>query len=390
MSSGKLDGGYFHSSLGGGDLDPDRALLELDAQFKSSELREEVRWRLSVLSDISAMPDLLEASNALRAKLTQIFTSGRDEMAVLSLLKEITEVPGNDGKPLDLRRFVKRNRRTYSESEYRAILAKKMENTRLQLENLLVFYPDAAEDLQQLVKGLQDLQAMVSDAGSKMLDVKAKEDRLRSGPVFRKYEDLKGLFLKDWLKRFGNVSDEQVAGLSPEEIQKLILEHQRHQMTQLLKSKVRPVDTDMTPHLSLHDTLEGEYKDPDFWKLANSHVKTGFRQWVLAAIQAFGMLKGQRYAFFQSESNQDQYLLFGLGVASIPTIAGAPIVMVPYIKPFARKAGYLLEIRKRELGDPKEYHHELMHYVMPFLYAFDQLKEFKVSRELMQYFNGRY
>jgi hypothetical protein len=387
----KADTSYFHTSLdSSGDLDPERFLLEVDSQFRSPELKEEVRWRLNVLTDISAMPDLLEASTALRTRLTQIFTAGGDEMTVLSRLKELTEVPGNDGKPLDLRRFLKRTRRTYSESEYRAILGKKLENTRVQLENLLLFYPDAEGDLQQLVKALQDLQTLMLDLGRKTQDVKDQEDKLRAGPVFRKYEELKSRFLKDWLARFGNIPDAEISGLTPEEIQKLILEHQRHQMTALLRTKIRPVDTDMTPHLSLHDTLEGEFKDPEFWKMSNSHVKSGFRQWVLAAIQAFGMLKGQRYAFFQSESDKDQYLLFGLGVSSIPTIPGAPIVMVPYIKPFARKAGYLLEIRKRELGDPKEYHHELMHYVMPFLYAFDQLKEFRVSRDLIQYFNGRY
>src|SRR5574341_1155222 len=384
MAIGKPEATYFHTSLGGGgELDPERFLMEVDAQFRSPELKEEVRWRLNVLTDISTMPDLAEATAALRARLTQIFTSGGDESAVLIRLKELTEVPGNDGKPLDLRRFIKRNRRTYSESEYRSILAKKMENTRVHLENLLAFYPDAEGDLQQLVTALHDLQTKLSDPVRKTQDVKDQEDKLRAGPVFRKYEELKSRFLRDWLARFGNIPEAEIAGLTPEEIQKLILEHQRHQMTQLLRSKIRPVDTDMTPHLSLHDTLEGAYKDQDFWKMANSHVKTGFRQWVLAAIQAFGMLKGQRYAFFQSESDQDLYLLFGLGVSSIPKIPGAPIVMVPYLKPFARKAGYLLEIRKRELGDPKEYHHELMHYVMPFLYAFDQLKEFKVSRDLL-------
>jgi len=77
-------------------------------------------------------------------------------------------------------------------------------------------------------------------------------------------------------------------------------------------------------------------------------------------------------------------------VSALPQAGGKPLVMVPYMKPFTRKANYLLEVRKRDMGDTQAYYHELVHYVLPFLYAFDQMKEFKIGKELLIFFNTRY
>jgi hypothetical protein len=391
MADAKPDVTFFRTLYQGQvDFDAERFLVEVEAQFDSPDVREEVRWRLNVLSEISGLAELAEASTVLKDQLTRIFSAGGDEAAVLAKLKSLTEIPGKDGKPIDLRRFLKRNRRTFSESEYRGILAKKLENTRLHLENLIAFYPDAEGELQKLVKALHMLRSKLDDPSNRTADIKEQEDRLRTTMTFQIYEDLKIRFLKDWLARFTSLSEAEIAGMTPEEIQRMILEHQRHQMTQLLKTKIQLVDADMREHLGVHDTLEGEFKDAGFWRHANQNARTGFRQWVLSAVQAFGMLKGQRYAFFQSEDDRDQYLLFGLGVSALPATPDQPIRMVPYIKPFTRKVGYLLEIRKRELTNPEEYHHELLHYVMPFLFAFDQMKDFKLNKDLLQFFNSRY
>jgi hypothetical protein len=391
MADAKPDVSFFRTLYQGEvDFDAERFLVEVEAQFESPEVRDEVRWRLGVLTEISTLGELADVSSGLKDQLTQIFSAGGDHATVLGKLKNLTEIPGKDGKAVDLRRFLKRNRRTYSESEYRNILGKKLDNTRVHLENLIAFYPDAEGELQKLVKALKMIHGRIADPKNRTAEIKEQEDKLRGTTTFQIYEDLKVRFLKDWLARFTSLSEAEIAGMTQDEIQRMILEHQRHQATQLLKTKIQLLDQDMTEHLGLHDTLEGEFKDSGFWKAANPNVRTGFRQWVLGAVQAFGMLKGQRYAFFQSEDDQDQYLLFGLGVASLPATPDEPIRMVPYVKPFTRKVGYLLEIRKRELSNQEEYHHELLHYVMPFLFAFDQMKDFKISKELLQYFNSRY
>ncbi len=161
-------------------------------------------------------------------------------------------------------------------------------------------------------------------------------------------------------------------------------------MTHLLKTKIVVSDVDMTEHLGLHDTLECTFAEESFWTGANTGVRNGFRAWILGAIQAFGMLKGQRYAFFQSKDDQDQYLLFGVGIKDFSDMDETPLEMVPYIKPFTRKGGYLLEIRKREIGDPEEYHHELRHYVLPFLFAFDQMNNFALNKDLISFFTSHY
>jgi len=64
--------------------------------------------------------------------------------------------------------------------------------------------------------------------------------------------------------------------------------------------------------------------------------------------------------------------------------------MVPYIKPFTKKGTYLLEIRQRELSDPDQYAHELRHYVLPFLFAFDSMPNFHLSKELITFFTSNY
>ncbi len=182
----------------------------------------------------------------------------------------------------------------------------------------------------------------------------------------------------------------EVEGLSPGEIQELIQEHQRHQMTQLLKGKIKLVETDMSAYLGLHDTLEANFKDEEFWSGANVAAKTSFIKWVMDVVQGFGMLRGQRYAFFQSESNNEQYMLFGLGLSHLPETSDEPVRMMPYLKPFTRKGTYLLEIRKRDIGDPESYYHELIHYTLPFLFAFDQMPEYNIRQELTSFFTTKY
>src|SRR3970040_212105 len=58
------------------DFDALRFLTEVEAQFKSDDVVQEVRWRLDALTQISNQPGLEAASSALRDKLTQIFTAG--------------------------------------------------------------------------------------------------------------------------------------------------------------------------------------------------------------------------------------------------------------------------------------------------------------------------
>jgi hypothetical protein len=390
MANPKAQPGFFKTVFEELDSDSERILVEVNAVFPSKEILEEVRWRLDVLKEISANPELVEASTGLKNQLTKIFTAGGDEAQVLQQLRELTEVDGADGVKLDLRRFVKRAKRSFAEPEYREILAKKLENTRLHMTNLIAFYPDANQEMQKLTQVVQELHDQLADAAVRTSDIKDREDKLRETTSFHVYEDLKSRFLKDWLARFTSLSEAEIAGLSHEEIQKLIQEHHRHQISQLVKTKVTLVEMDMTEHLGLHDTLEAEFKDAEFWKNANTAAKTGFRHWVLSTVQAFGMLKGQRYTFFQNLGDKEQYLLFGLGVSSLPTNPAMPMLMIPYIKPFTRKANYLLEIRKREIGDAAAYYHELAHYVMPFLFAFDQMKEFKIAKDLLAFFNTRY
>jgi len=174
------------------------------------------------------------------------------------------------------------------------------------------------------------------------------------------------------------------------EIQRMIQEHQRHQLTQLLKGRIKPIDLDMTDYLGLHDTLEAGFNDTEFWRSANAASKAAFIKWVMDVVRAFGMLKGLRHAFFQSEDHPEQYLLFGLGLSHLPEASEDAIRMVPYIKPFTRKGTYLLEIRRRDIGDSDAYYHELRHYTLPFLFAFDKMKEFEIRQELVSFFTTGY
>ena len=173
-------------------------------------------------------------------------------------------------------------------------------------------------------------------------------------------------------------------------MQRLILQHARHHLTQLVKAKVQVSDLDMTQHLGLHDTLEGTFANHAFWERSTAPARRGFRHWVLSAIQVFGMVRGKRYVLFQSDADKDSYLLFGMGVTETEEGADAPFELVPYIKPFTRKSGYLLEIRSRAVGDSQEYHRELRHYVLPYLFAFDAIRNFQISEELLTFFKSDY
>jgi hypothetical protein len=384
--------GFFRTLYeeGGANFDALRFLTEVEAQFKSDDLVQEVRWRLDALSQIIAQPGLEAAAAALRDKLTQVFTAGGDETAVLSRLKSLTEIENPDGSRLDLRSFLKRDRRVLSEQDYRAVLERKIANTNAHVVNLIAYYPEVEPDLHKLSETLRGLTGKIRDPSVAGPTLRLMEDKVRAQPSFVLYEDLKTRFLKDWLGHFGHLGEEQLKGLEPAEIQRLIQEHQRHQMTQLLKGRVKQVELDMTEHLGLHDTLEGNFSDAAFWRGANVAAKTAFLKWVMDVVQAFGMLKGQRFAFFQSEEHAEQYLLFGLGLSHLPEASAEPVRMVPYLKPFTRKGTYLLEIRRRDIGDTAAYYHELRHYTLPFLFAFDQMKEFEIRKELVSFFTTGY
>jgi len=391
MATAKPSPTFFKSvHAGEAEFEATRFLVEVEAQFPSEAVREEVHWRLEVLKELAAQPELAEATAGLKKKLSQIFSAGGEEHAILEQLKALTEIQGRDGERLDLRRFLKRGRRTYTEEEYRVILGKKLDNTGGHVANLTAFYPEAEAELNKLVKALSAIRERLKDPGAKVADIKAQEDKLRETPTFHTYEELKTRFLQGWLSRFGTLTAEQVKGMPAEEVQRLIQEHQRHQLSQLVKQKIALTEMDMTEQLGVHDTLECEFRDTGFWQSASPGVRDGFKLWILDTVQAFGMLKGHRYACFQSQTDKDQYLLFGLGVSALPTTLGQPMLMVPYVKPFTRKAAYLLEIRKRDIGNADAYYRELVHYVIPFLFAFDQMKEFKVSKELLTWFNNRY
>src|SRR5262249_33819889 len=162
-------------------------------------------------------------------QLTRIFSTGGETPIVLGKLKNLTEIPGKDGKPIDLRRFLKRNRRTYSDAEYRTILAKKLDTTRVhienlieiepsaqrELENLIAIYTDAENELQKLVKALKTIHGRIADLKVKTQEIKDQEDKLRQTMTFQIYEDLKTRFLKDWLARFRSLSEAEIAGMTP-------------------------------------------------------------------------------------------------------------------------------------------------------------------------------
>jgi hypothetical protein len=372
-------------------FDAKEFLLAVESQFKSPEVLEEVRWRLAVLKELTASLELEQASKGLRKALSGVFTAHTEEQKILEGLKELTEIEGGaDGKPIDLRRFLKRGRRSYDAGEYAKILQKKILNTQGQVQNLVLFFPDSKQVLTELSRSLDSLVQRMHNASESITMIKEREDNVRKTGEFAHYERIKEEFLKKWLARFSNLSEAEVQNMTPEEVQRLIVEHQRHQMTQLLKTQIKLSAVDMTQHLDPHDTLESEFKDQNFWKGASSAARTGFRDWVLSAVQAFGMLKGHRFALFENEKDESQLLLFGIGVGGFSDDRDKFLKMVPFVKPFTRKGGYLLEIRKRELGEAKEYHTELRHYVLPFLFAFDGMKEFRIGSDLLTFFTSNY
>lgn len=390
MSSSSKDN-YLHTLYEGKvDFDTERFLTEVESQFGSDDIVSEVRSRLDVIKELRNLPEMSEASTALRDQLTRIFTTTNNEAAILNSLRDLTEVQGADGKKVNLRSFLKREKKTLTSDEYRIMLAKKIENTRTHVINLTAYYPDGVKALNKLSKNLDALVGKINDPSNKISDIRDMEGKVRESNFFLDYEDMKSRFLKDWLKKFGVADEGELANMNPAEIQSLIQEHHRHQMTTLLKSKIKLLDTDMTEHLGLHDTMEGDFKDVEFWRGANVGSKNGFKHWVLGVVQAFGMIKGQRYAFFQSEDHPEQYLLFGLGLSSLETIDSDTIRLVPYLKPFTSKGNYLLEVRNREIGDTEQYKNDLLHYTLPFLFAFDQMKEFDVSKELVSFFTSNY
>jgi len=387
-------GNFFRNLQSQGEnpqFDAKEFLLAVESQFKSPEVHEEVRWRLQVLKELTASLELEQASKGLRKALSGVFTAHTEEQKILAGLKELTEIEGGaDGKPIDLRRFLKRARRSYDPGEYAKILQKKILNTQGQVQNLVLFFPDSRQILTDLSRSLDTLVQRMRNASESITMIKEREDNVRKTEEFLHYEHLKEEFLKKWLARFSEFSEAEVANMTPEEVQRLIVEHQRHQMTQLLKTQIKLSTVDMTQHLDPHDTLESEFADQGFWKGANSAARTGFRDLVLSVVQAFGMLKGHRYALFENEKDASQLMLFGIGVAGFSDDRDKLLKMVPFMKPFTKKSGYLLEIRKRELGEQREYHTELRHYALPFLFAFDGMKEFRVNSDLLTFFTSNY
>jgi hypothetical protein len=235
---------------------------------------------------------------------------------------------------------------------------------------------------------MQGLAGKVRDPAVRARTLKSIEDNIREMPPFQAYEALKERFLRDWLARFAGITERQLAELGPAEVQRLIVEHQRRQSTQLVQAGVKLLDSDVSEHLGIHDTLEGEFRAEDFWARANVAVKRSFNQWVLRIVQAAGMAEGRRYALFQSLADPESYLLAGLGLPELPLPGDEPIRMVPYLKPFARKAGYLLEVRHRTVGDRETYHEQLRHYALPFVFGFDRVPNLEVPRELRNFFQS--
>jgi hypothetical protein len=365
-------------------------LLEVERQFHSEEMLAEVRWRLEALNVLAQQRELEQEFEVLRDELTRIFTLGGGEAEVLERLRALTHIEGAEGRLLELRLFLTGERRIYDEGQYREVLARKIENTRTHVWNLSTCYPETARELGKFNTILEGLAEKLAAQDIRTLAVKRMEDRFRETPIFGFYEDLKLRFLREWLKRFARMSEAETMGLSEAEVHRLIQEYRRHQVGELLKARIRLRDDDLAEHLGIHDTLEGGFHDERFWAGANVKVKRGFNQWVLTLVQAFGMTEGRRYVFFQAESDESLHLLAGLGFPALPTVGEEPIRMVPYLKPFTRKSGYLLEIRQRNIGGIEEYHRSLMHYALPFLFALEQVEPLQPPAALRTFFMGRY
>lgn len=372
------------------DFDGERFLLEVDARFDSEELLHEVRWRLEVLHELASQRGLEAEFEVLRDRLTQIFADDRDAQAVVQDVKALTHIEIEGSAPVDLRLYLVPERRVYNEGAYRTVLQKKIATTAAHAAGLATYYPDDATRLNQLGKLLRGLAEKCRTPSVRTRTLKTIEDNLRETQAFRGYEALKERLLRDWLARFARMPEQELALLGPAEIQRLVTEHARHQTTALVQSGVRPLDSDVSEHLGFHDTLEGTFRDDTFWAHANAAVRRGFTEWALRIVLAFGMVHGRRYAFFQSEAERDCFVLVGLGLPALPASPEEPLRLVPYIKPFTRKAGYLLEVRRRSVGDGEAYHRELVHYTLPFLFGFDQVEGMEVPKALRDFFNARY
>ncbi len=371
------------------EFDEERLLTEANSLFKSEEVLQEVGWRIAVLRDISSQPELADVGEGLRNRLTQIFSQGGAEEEVLEKLKALTEVQRAGGGMIDLRRLMKRDKQTLSEGEYRLILEKKLQNTEFLMLNLMSIFPESRPILKDLQKTTERLAKKVN-GGVTTKSIRDEEQTLRETAAFEAYEEYKTRFLTDWLSQFTSLTGEQIKGKTPDEIQQMVTEHQRHQLTQLLKTQAALSNTDMTDRLGLHDTLECGFSNEEFWRSANVAVKKAFRELIFAVIQSFGMSKGMRYAFFEMKGSDDHLILFGMGIKELPQDEDSPMELVPYIKPFTRKSGFLLEIRRHELTEQDQYFHELRHYVLPFLFAFDQIPNFSVHSDLIAFFTRGY
>ncbi|MDH4121915.1 MAG: hypothetical protein OEV94_10020 [Deltaproteobacteria bacterium] len=382
---------FFRSVQAGEEgFDSEKFLLEVKNAFQSEEISHEVHWRIQVLKEIYENPEYQDVGDGLKGRLSKIFATSTDENEILRQLKDLTEVEGAKGNKIDLRTFTKREKRVLGEMDYRKVLNRKLVNTKTQVDNLLLFFPDKQAELNKFTQEISGLANQAKAPGTPVQDLKKIEDSLRSGQLFKVYENLKEQFLRQWLEKFGGMNKSQVEGMDPKQIQRMIMEHQRHQMTQLLKTQIKPNDTDMSDHLAPHDTMECNYKEKKFWGAANSHVKEEFKKWIMSVIQAFGIIKGHRYAFFQNEKEPDQMLLFGIGVSGFSKKEENMVDMVPFIKPFTRKANFLLEIRHREIGNDDQYFSQLRHYVLPFVFGFDSMEGFKMHQDLIQFFTSKY
>lgn len=372
------------------EFDGYRLLYEVDARFHEPAMVEELRWRLEVLNELAEQYGLGEEFEALRDALTRIFTEPGDEHVVLARLRDLTYIQVPGGRRVDLRRLRVGTGKVYNEQDYRKALSRKIANTRDQVVNLTASYPQEEPELRKLSAVLQGLAERAADPALRASKVRRMEERVRESEGFTHYEALKQRMLRDWLARYTGASEEALAGLNDAEIARLVAEHQRHQVTQLVKAGVRPLDEDVSQHLGVHDTLEGEFHNEAFWAGANVSVRRGFVRWVTDAVMAYGMAAGRRYVFCRSEHDTSLYLLLGLGLPAVPHAQEGPIELVPYAKPFTRKAGYLLEIRRRQVGGIEAYHHELIHYTLPFIYAFEHVPEVTVQPDLRNFFNSRY
>lgn len=373
------------------EIDSERFLTEVDARFDSPKLLEELRWRLDVLHALKQQRELDEEFKLLRDQLSRIFALNDDADTILSEVQGLTVIEVEGRKPVDLRYFLQRERHLYAAPEYRDKLALKVENTKFQCENLVTCYPDMADAMRRLRKLMDGLGDKLRSSKVSARTLKRIEDNIRETQPFVLYEDLKERMLRDWLARFAGIPESQLAELGPDEVARLIQEHQRHRITQLATAGVITVtDIDVTPYLGIHDTLEGAFREEGFWDIANAAAKRGFNEWVLKVVQAMALVDGRRYAMFQSQADPESYLLFGLGLPELPDAGADPIRLVPYLKPFTRKSGYLLEVRRRVLGDDAAYYGELRHYTLPFLFGFGRVPELEVPRALRDFFNRAY